>query len=586
MATSIMDSKTVKDTNETSMITLEKFKQLLDTPPTLKAIAISYIGRNADDIGQWVVNLSIKSTDEQCFQVEKVLGELLIADIEDDRRLLIMQQLQNVINRLVSQLHSEYLPELPSKNATQKNWIDSVNSLYYLSILVYQGILRRSRQQASHTPAQNNWTARIAAKLAAPSKSSQIGLIAMYHIVGLYLKLLMEQATAYQNPPILFWQQLNELFFVALQEDSANTRIHRQYATTQADTIQDFYCQACLYHLLRPTSYRRQDINGIHKMLSTWARHVELTNLPDIDVKTFINLHEKTPPEYLTPHTKINPYKEDSLCLFIVLTHLKHTLTDIQNNTFNTQEASVYERRLAKMALYNLNNLSYQQREEPRAPSTEAATLIVGFHRIHYQLAGRITFGRLIQRDQLERHYQPTSNHTQNRDDLRLSFTVQIKDKSTSGYRIASEKQSNEAATNFLTAALKIHGLFILKSESDKNTETTNHWQLGSFRWIRHESEHIEAGCRLSGFAITACGVRLTNNDGRSQDFVPALLVAGNDILKTQATLILPRYHFRENDKIVLRIGNKQTTLRLKNNLLSMDDIEQYHIAKLVSSEQ
>lgn len=311
-------------------------------------------------------------------------------------------------------------------------------------------------------------------------------------------------------------------------------------------------------------------------MLSSWARHVELTSLPDIDVKTFVNLHEKTPPEYLTPHTKINPYKEDSLCLFVNLTPLKSLL----RQTANFPDNSAYERRLANMALYTLENQSYQQREEPRLPVEENAKLIVGLHRIHYHLAGRTTFGRLIRQDELQPMYQPQSHQHKSRDDLNLSMTVQIKDKSNSGYRIATEPDSNEAQTNFLSKALKIHSLFILKSESaDKDTP----WQLGSFRWVKHENHSIEAGCRLAGYAVTACGVRLANNDGRDQRFVPALLVAGNENLKTKTTLIIAQYHFKQTDKVVLRIGNKETTLRLEDNILSIEDIEQYHIVKMTT---
>jgi hypothetical protein len=57
-------------------------------------------------------------------------------------------------------------------------------------------------------------------------------------------------------------------------------------------------------------------------------------------------------------------------------------------------------------------------------------------------------------------------------------------------------------------------------------------------------------------------------------------LVDGDE-LNEQSTLIMPRYHFKVGDYVVLRIDTKEMELRLERNLLTTDEIEQYQIVRL-----
>lgn len=106
-------------------------------------------------------------------------------------------------------------------------------------------------------------------------------------------------------------------------------------------------------------------------------------------------------------------------------------------------------------------------------------------------------------------------------------------------------------------------------------------WRIGIIHWAETKDNKILADGRFLGRLLTACGVRLSSNDMRSQDFIQGLLVAG-DGLNQQTTLVMPKYHFRAGDTIVLKVSEKQTTLRLEKNLLSTDDFEQYEIVRLV----
>ena len=119
------------------------------------------------------------------------------------------------------------------------------------------------------------------------------------------------------------------------------------------------------------------------------------------------------------------------------------------------------------------------------------------------------------------------------------------------------------------------------QDNADNSVRLDGDWQIGLIRWVESRDNIFEAGGRIIGFSATACGVRLETKDNRSQVFVPALLLSGSDKLGSKTTLLLPKFHFRMGDKIVLRIGTKQTLLKLSHVLINSDDFEQYDILKL-----
>ena len=48
-------------------------------------------------------------------------------------------------------------------------------------------------------------------------------------------------------------------------------------------TLKDIFCEASLHSLLSLSSYRRQDIIGVHKLLPVWAKQITLTHEPKLN---------------------------------------------------------------------------------------------------------------------------------------------------------------------------------------------------------------------------------------------------------------------------------------------------------------
>ncbi len=574
------------------MIKLQAFLKLLNDPVQLRALKFSHIGKLGTDLKQWKVNLSLASTEQQYTEIELVLGEILIADIDDDKRMKIMLDMQSIIQRLISDLHSEYIHEPSGLSAKQGAFVDKVKSIYFLCALIYDGIYNRQieiKQQPYKKPKKISFQS----LLSLGQSFNNLIQRAIYHLMQYYVYILMEYALTFEKTPDPIWQQLNFSYLYAVQENIAKTKIRNKDNIHNVDTINEYYLQACMYSLFRPASFRRQDILSLHKVLGNWAKKVTLEADVNSDSKIFIDLNSSSPPEYLTPYSKVNPYDENNICLFIHIDKLLAYLDEIQhaNNINNTPS---FEIRLAKLAEYTLKQQQFKLRSETRHPTREEVVAVIGLHRIHYHLSGKQPFGKLINKSELPNSYHPKLHSSLDMTDYEQTTPIILLDKSTSGYRFNStDKKAFDikdgrtppiahSYTYQSGALLKVLSLFAIMPNP---LEPNSTWQLGMIRWLDHQDNCIQAGSKLIGYSVTACGVRLEDRDERTRDFVPALLVAGNETLETKTSLILPNYHFREDDKVVLRIGNKETKLRLLENIQNTDDIQQYEIVRLTNGK-
>lgn len=585
------------------MISFETFEKYLSENLSLRELIFTHIGDKADYLDQWIANLSILSQHEQCEQLEKVLSELIVANIADNTRMQILYSVHSVVGRLVSQLRSEYIHEPAKLTQRQQNLVKQVQSIYYLCILVYEGVLSRILQDTPRK-AKRSWKS----MLSLGNASNVLLQEALYFQLQTYLNLIMEDAILFQKPEDLLWEKMNRIYLLAVQNNITTNTVKHKLHAKHADNINEYYLQCCLFSLLRPISYRRQDILSIHKVLPEWAEKTSINIDINSTSKIFVDLQHDQAPEYLTPYSKVNPYDETKLCGFVDLDPLQNYLQALLQS--NDEESSSFELRLAKLADYTLSQQQYQPRSETRHPTRHDINVVVGLHRIHYHIADKRLLSTIIREQDLPKAYQTKSHTVPDKKDYERKIPMTILDKSIAGYRFKSnlnksqseynqadevseilggvefadaqnnaltEKQSANDDVNYNTSLKVLSLIAILPDGDDPNSR----WELGIVRWIDHEDNGVQAGARLIGYSVTACGIRLETKDNRSQDFVPALLVSGNESLETKTTLIIPQYHFKTGDRVILRIGTKQTNLKLAANLMSTNDMQQYEIVRM-----
>ena len=141
---------------------------------------------------------------------------------------------------------------------------------------------------------------------------------------------------------------------------------------------------------------------------------------------------------------------------------------------------------------------------------------------------------------------------------------------------VLAPQSNNGRQNNFKDNRLK--SVMQLDEDLPKNLETG---ELGIIRWLTIEDEYVEVESQTLGYHPTACALRLDNRDNRSENFVPALLLAAMDELQAPSSLLVPNADFKVNDKVIICLNEQQKSLRLQKILLTTEEFTQYAVLVL-----
>ncbi|WP_169392053.1 MULTISPECIES: hypothetical protein [Psychrobacter] len=587
---------------------------------------------NLNDLMTWAAGLPMLPEDEQFTQIETILTELCARPIEDALRLKLMDIVISAANPLIANLRSHYIHESGSLSAQQLTVMDKVKGLYEQMLLVFDGVVERERHllvKADHqvASAAKNTNASVWGwlKPAPVTQPPMVLACAIYHTLSVYQKLDQELALCYQKLPAEFWQAIHKHYAEACQFDIAHVNLSVTMVTKNAINIHQLYCQICLHSLLNVLAMRRPSMLLIQRLLPEWSAHIIASFEPQSATRIFVDLNRANPPEYVSATSKINPYSDGHWCLFIELEPLAQYLRQRQNTLIATNN-NLTEYRLVTTILmaithrYLNRSLKSISKYSPKA----RATLITHFNAIHYFAAHNIALMDMIALHDLSLDYLPQYDTAPKKDATSSSFEVEVLDhqgelshfrtlrsltvqdiaafeqrviknsQNTSAapilpplnqifepINIEQAKETDEAVLDkFLATApphLQIMNLFLLKEHGAKPDTCA----LGLIRWLSLEDEFIEAEAQILGHAPTACALRIDERDSRSQSFVPALLLAAEESLGSNCSLLVPAYHFKAGDKVVIRLNDKQKTLRLQDSILSTEEFTQFEVIRL-----
>ncbi|WP_201556408.1 hypothetical protein [Psychrobacter sp. 72-O-c] len=633
------------------MITLSTFQEYLSSKAPLPPPPDRYIDGQEQQLSKWAALLPLQTEAEQADQIEKVLTELTVAHLNDKLRLKLINIVMTASEQLIATLRKRYIYESGTFTDSQLSDIAQVKSLYYLSILVYDGIVRRHSvsldYQRKYEPSIGHWKRYFTFIKPPPSTLA----VAIYQSLLSYQKLLNEKAICYQKPPPSLWFTLNQLYYLAYQRHIAHIDLSSVVVARHANNIHQLYCQICLHHLLNVYAMQRSSVLLAQRLLPVWADHMVATTEPQTDTRVFVDLHSENSPAYLTAHSTINPYDERHECLFIELVPLVAYLKMRGQVLAADDNEAVVCCLMAKVWMA----ITYRYIQPPLTMPTkystkQRATVITGFNDIHYHVAGSQSLLSLIAVKELSPEQQPRYDTVPNKHALSKALevetfdskdalshfrTLQLLPKPDSDNLAVATKdkpslQSIAQSTNLMTDAdqqmaaiasadnpsptalplLRTMSLFLLcrpETDINKNSTTTPSWSIGIVRWLTLDTQKTDQQAvydqgldsqnsssqsidnqtskvewQVLGHELTACALRLDDRSTtRSQHFVPALLVGDDEQLQTTSSLLLPAYHFRSNDRVIMRLGDKQQPLRLQRSLLSTEGFSQYEIVRL-----
>lgn len=570
------------------MLTLDTFERLASAPITTKPVTLHAIGQQGEAMSAWTARLAYMDKHEQYRQIKGVLSELVVAEMKDELRLTLLEGVVSVVERLVLAMQQEYINNPQSPPSEQRTYIDEVRSLYFLLVLCYQGIAFRTHQVlnvagATNTNQKNkktSWVDKLKGSVARSgigdwvSGDKRLYVLSVYRVMHVCYKLLMEYALTYQKAPSCVWQLMNSWYLKSAVLGADKVCVSKLSKLGECSIYQQ-YLQSCLASFANLFSYRRPDILNGFKVIPVWTKHIKTTFSPSGQLKMFVNLQGNTAPEMITPYASINPYSNDYVCLFFEVKGLFEYLLAIESGkNAGTDGYAVFEKRLAKMVLMAFYRQSDDQSEG--RTRNQAAEILAGFGAIFKEMAGR-PFNQVIAQSKLPDPYLP-----QIRIDEQTALKKELvklirKNEASVQFTLTTASEDEMGDTIINCPYLPIFGLFALKSTQVANQHP---WRLGLVHWVDAKDDSLEVGGRFLGRVLSVCGIRLNGRDMRGKDFVQALLVSGDE-LNQQTTLILPRYHFKEGDLVILRVEQKETSLRLEKNLLSTDEIEQYEIVRI-----
>lgn len=606
------------------MVNLSTFQQYLSIDARLSRTLTKSIdltksfNKDEQHLLKWAALLPMQTEAQQTEQLEKVLTELRVAAIDDRQRLTLLNIVLEAANKLIAMLRQHYIYEANAFNDYQLGYVVQVKSLYYLMIMVYDGVIQREitflkdkKLQASNGLLQRYLT---------NEKALSITLaIATYQTLLMYQKLLFEEALCYQKPVPYLWSNINQLYYMACQQQTVDIDLSSYITTHCADNIHQLYGQLCLHSLLNIRAMRRSTVLMVQRLLLEWSEHLVASIEPQTETKVFVNLHSDNPPTYLTAHSAINPYDAHHDCVFIELAPLVAYLKSRRDTLIEEGREGVESSLMNTVAM----TLSYRYIQPPltlpiRQSAKQQAHIITGFNDIHYHVSHEQSLSTLIAAKYLPEHQQPRYDTvpkklSANTVSTNTALEIETFDgdnalsdfrtlrllpdsvepaisASSAGENIPKAKYSskkvkaivsvaeNDALNSIAPPPLRTMSLFLLcRSENPASTD----WSIGVVRWLNLDPEKPEIDWQVLGHQLIACGIRLQDRDSRSRHFVPAFVIGDDEQLQTPSSLIVPTSHFQVGDRVMMRINTKQKTLRLVRRLMMTDEFSQYEVAQL-----
>ena len=578
------------------MITLSMFQEHLSSTVPLPVSSNRSVNGQERYLVKLLTTLPSQTPEEQYQHLESVLIALREAHIDEDQRLKLMASVLDASIRLIAALRQQYIYETGVFDEGQLGYVAQTKSLHYLIIMVYDRIIRQQDSEpntGSKRSLGNGWQRYFNNK-----KSSNTFAIAIYQSLSSYQKILAEEVLCYRPPASYLWSKINQLYHLAYQRRITDIDLGIDAAVPHANNIYQLYCQICLHSLLNLRGMRRTNILLVQRFLPEWAKHMVATTEPTTRTRVFVDLEAHYPPSYLTANSEINPYEEHRTCLFLELAPMIEYFDSRKQALLGDSSAALEYGLLNTIA----STVSYRYLQPPLTLPTkyskkQEALLVTGFNDIHYRVGDFNSFANLVSIKELAEEERPrydtfgkeqNSNNPLNirvfdsQDHLSLFRALQLlpeadgpetEDADSPDQAIAEDDTSRNAPP-----LLHLMRLFLICHSTA--TEQTD-WSMGVVRWTNLDSKTPIIEWQVLGHKLVACGLRLEGRELRNRHFVPAFILGRDEQLKTTSTLIVPPSYFQNNDRVVMRIGSKQTPLRLGNKILMTDEFSQYEIVQL-----
>ncbi len=572
----------------------------ITTPVELYAVQLP-MGNQGENLPNWQVHFNRLSYSEMYLEYQSVVNQLIHAQLDEKTRLALMNSVFKVTSPLFGSLKQTYHNATGFLDEEQQQALDMVLSAYYLAMMFYHSVWQRVAVQPIVEHKKG-----LASLLGRPSETLNDKIIqkCLHYMMSLLREALYEKYLGYRKDINVIWHYLNACYRLVAVNGWQNYQPSSSslYAGKTLPKLHQIYSQCLLAHIINPYNCRRPDLIEIRAKSLLWSDQLIVTPEQATRPFLFVNLLGDEPPQLQHVGLNFNPFAKDSDCVFLNVEPLMTRLAQLVAKEPASQDSA------AKMAIRNakiaLNNI--KTTIEPPTQFEDKQTncqAVVGFQQIHYMLANRSSLNNLIQAQTLPERLRPRNVTNQQ---LNKSTTVLLVGTTptarqlthTFSYEPATviHHSQHKRSTEFhAISQLQVQSLIAIRQSDDP----TKQWQIGRITKIQQSpmpsadnpklrrqaptiNLTIEAWVQLFGANVVPCGVRLQNDGSRPAYFMPALIIPKDQTFQREKTsLMMARFGYNVNDKLILRIDAKEVTICLTELLNLTDDVEEYAFARL-----
>lgn len=572
-------------------------------PLTTTPMQLPLIGNRGEQLVAWQMQFNHLSVNDMYVQYKQLVNKLMFVEMPERQRLQLMAGVSKVAEHLVAVLHLIYQNQLGLLDDKQQRALDTVLSVRYLALMFYHSVWQRAAQQ----PADEGKTG--LGKLLGLKQPSEGELIIHYcaqRMMELFASALFEKHVGYRSDTQVIWRYLNVCYYFAKNQgwkEPPTIKFEQMLPSTLPMTA--YYYQCLFAEVANPHRLRRPDILQLQSVLPEWASTMRVTRESTTPPFVFVDLRGDEPPQLLHASMTFNPFDPDESCLFLHFDNTVQRLGQLASYTGDDIE-SRQQARLAKQVLNGIKQSLTDTAHDSR--NAVAKTLqyqaVGGFAQIHYMLANRTSLTNLIQAQLLPEFLRP---HVPNHANLNKSTTVNVVTYPNTPHQlglhyeysyqpvgVVDDLREVRSVDASLISQLQVNMLIALRQSNQPDTP----WYLAQVCCLQQtpsqrnsatptsELTHIEmsANVKIIGRHLVPCAIRILTDDHRPRHYVAAFIMPNNGDHHHQTTsLLLARFGYQVNDRLMIRIDSKEVMVRLTQLLMLTDDVEEYAFVRIQS---
>lgn len=384
-------------------------------------------------------------------------------------------------------------------------------------------------------------------------------------------RVLINTYGVYVHPREALWRDIHHLYLLACEHKIDKLNIpDRAPVEYSCSTIEDYYKHISLLALAKPYTIRLGEINRLDKFFRATLALVHVhTNPENIDGKYahIAMLNSDEPPSLMPVAELLNSPTVRLFDIATIIKQLKKFEQDTQHASLGTNETfpmltnSLAKRMILAMTLVRNRRFKRFPRDE-KTPVVSHLSNIIRVVRIEQEHDNDSAaydedemFEELIygENSSASSPWAVTDAKTQlEQSDIDLKVW-QIENSCSEGYGLVWKNKDE--------SGVRVGELVALQDPSDDSGK----WQIGTIRWMEMiDGKGLLSGVELLSPRALPIQIKEVKNRSISQKLpVDGLLLPRIEGLKDTAYLLLPDYMFRLNDKLTMKISNREENIEI-----------------------